>query len=267
MASGTASAVLAALKTKAAAAVLAGTVVVGGGATAVAVTTGAIQLPGHSTVSAQDGTKDQSDDRKQACAKNGDATQLAGDYKSMFGGDQTAARDAICQIFVDNGEHAVGFGKIRQALNLAAWIESKGGSTACLTAAPTNGNSSSDHGQPTGTPGSSDDHGKPTSTPGSSGDHGKPADPGKPTSTPGQQSSGEQSALTIPSASAATTKSVLKAIFNAEKAGTSIAKQARACNAPHSVSDAGSDSTDQGKSGSATPEATEAETSTPEAHS
>lgn len=265
MASGTvASTVLAALKTKAAAAVLAGAVVVGGGATAVAVTTGAVHLPGHSTTTTttqQDGKSDQStqDGRAQACADNGDAKKLAGDYKAMFGGDETAARNAICQIFIDKGSHAVGFGEIRQALDLAAWIESKGGSTACLTATPTNGNSAD-----AGTPAATGDHGKPTSTPGNSGDHGKPTDPGKPTSTPGQEPTGEKAQLSIPSASAATTQSVLKAIFDAEKAGTPIEKQARACDAPHASSDSatntGTGSGQQG-AGDGTPQ------STPEAHS
>ena len=255
MASGTAAAVLAALKTKAAAAVLASAVVVGGGATAVAAATGAIQLPGHSTTTTQHDTSDQSaqDGRTKACADNGDAKKLASDYKAMFGGDEAAAKSAICQIYVDKGEQAVGFGKIRQALNLAAWIESKGGSTACLTATPTNGNSAGDHGQPTGTPGSAGDHGQPTGTPGNAGDHAKPtgtpgsaADHAKPTSTPGSASD-NKTELTIPSASASTTQSILKAIFDTEKAGTPIAQQASACDAPHGT-DAGADATPQAHS-------------------
>lgn len=256
MASGTAAAVLAALKTKAAAAVLASAVVVGGGATAVAAATGAVHLPGQTTTTHHD-TSDQSaqDGRTKACADNGEAKQLAADYKAMFGGSESAAKSAICQIYVDKGEQAVGFGKIRQALNLAAWIESKGGSTACLTATPANGNSAGDHGQPTGTPGSTGDHGQPTGTPGAGGDHGKPtstpgsaADHAKPTSTPGAAGD-SKTELTIPSASASTTQSILKAIFDTEKAGTPIAQQASACDAPHGT-DAGTDATPQ-----ATPEA------------
>jgi hypothetical protein len=247
MATGPASAILAALKTKAAAAVIAGAVVVGGGATAVAVTTGAVHLPGQTTTAAQQGdqhsgdTKDGSDARAQACATNGDAQKLAATYKAMFGGSAKDAQVAICQVFVNaNGGHAVGLGDIRQALDLAAWIESKGGATACLTSSPAHGDSSDTSGS-TGGNGSSA---------GNAGDHGKSGDHGSGNNgSGGSTDSHGQATLTIPSASTATTEAVLKAIFAAEQSGRPIAQMAQACGAPHGVGDGGSDGSGTGSQG------------------
>jgi len=244
MATGPTSAILAALKTKAAAAVIAGAVVVGGGATAVAVTTGAVHLPGQTTTTAQQNgqhtgdTKDGGDARAQACATNGDAQKLADTYKAMFGGSAKDAQDAICQVFVNaNGGHAVGLGEIRQALDLAAWIESKGGATTCLTSDPVHGDSS----------GASNGTGS-----GDSGDHGKSGDHGSSSGANGSSgaNTGGQATLTIPSASTATTESVLKAIFAAEKPDRPIALMVQACGAPRGVGDASTDGSGSQGSGS-----------------
>ena len=157
MASGTAvSTVLATLKGHAVAVAVVGAVVVGTGAAAAAVATGHAQLPGQTTAPHGKQSQDQATDRAKACADNGDAKRLAGTYAPMFDHSAQKAQDAICAIFVNKeGSHAIGFGEIRQALNIAATIESsKQGATDCLTA---------------------------TSAPGKSGSAGKPADPGKPT--------------------------------------------------------------------------------------
>src|SRR5262249_17359887 len=160
-----------------------------------------IHLPGQGN--AQHDTHDQDNsqdnDRAKACADNGDAKRLAATYASMFDHSAQKAQDSICAIFVNkDGGNAIGFGEIRQALDIAATLASKGGGKACRTAAPDHGNS---------------------------GNAGKPSDPGQP-ATPGNsgnESSNQSSTPTIPSASADDTNALLKAILDAREHGTSLA--------------------------------------------
>src|SRR5262249_42648221 len=225
-ASGVLRTALAAVKAHAAAATVAGVVVITGGIAAGAVATGAIHLPGQSN--AQHNNHDENSDRAKACADNGEAKRLAATYASMFDNSGQKAQDAICAIFVNkDGGHAIGLGEIRQALDIAATIESKGGSTACLTAAPVHG---------------------------TSGDTGKPSDPGNPTNTghSGSASTGSDNqsfTLTIPSGSTDDTNSLLKSILDARDHGTPLAQLAKSCAVPHGA--------EGGDTGSGKPQGTE----------
>src|SRR5262252_3241863 len=125
---------LAAVRAHAAAATVVGVVLVTGGTAAAAMAINAIHHPGQSTAQhdQQHQRDDQDNDRAKACADNGDAKHLAATYAPMFDSSAQKAQDAICAIFVNkDGGHAIGFGEIRQALDIAATIESNGGSTAC----------------------------------------------------------------------------------------------------------------------------------------
>src|SRR5262249_41677900 len=103
------------------------------------------------------------------CGENGDATRLGSIYVLCLTTAHTS-EDTIHTTFVNqDGSHAVGQGKLRQALDIAATIEaskrgaSKRGATDCLTTIAAPGNSSY--------------AGTPT-------DLGKAADPVKPTGMP-----------------------------------------------------------------------------------
>lgn len=150
---------LTAVKANAAAVAVAGAVVVGGGAAAVAVTTGAVHLPGQRTEATHtpDATAGAAA-RLQACANNGDASRLADVYAPMFGGSKATATTDICKLFAGT-THAYGFGEVQQMLDIAATIEHNGGSAACLstplaTATP---GKPGDAGQPSFTAPSSDE--------------------------------------------------------------------------------------------------------------
>jgi malic enzyme len=129
MASGTGlAALLSAVKANAVAVAVAGTVVVGGGAAALAVTTGAVQLPGQASATHTpdtDGTSDSAAARQNACmTQNGEASTLAQDYAAkLFGKDQAAAQKEICTLFVGTDGRAFGFGEVRQMLDLAVAVE------------------------------------------------------------------------------------------------------------------------------------------------
>jgi hypothetical protein len=192
---------LAALKGHAAAVAVVGTLVVGGSAAAVAVTTGAVHLPGSSTTQGSHGksTETATNNTAAACANNGDAQRLADLFAPMFD-SADSAKQSICTLFVGSDGHTVGFGEVQQALEITAAIEVNGGATDCLT-------SPAAHGQ--GTPTT---HGKPAGTP-----------------TPQGGSSG----FSVPTSTTATTMSIVKQIFAAEQHGTPLALLAQACGASH----------------------------------
>lgn len=129
MASGTGlAALLSTIKANAVAVAVAGTVVVGGGAAAVAVTTGAVHLPNQASATHTPDSTDTADSaaaRQAACTThNGDATRLAQDYApKLFGSDNAAAQKEICTLFVGTNGRAFGFGEVRQMLDIAAAVE------------------------------------------------------------------------------------------------------------------------------------------------
>lgn len=203
------SAALAALKAHAAAATIAATMVVGGGAAAVAVTTGAVHIPGtHTTHVDASGTPGASGAaaRAQACADhNGDAQRLASVYGPMFAGTTSAQKD-ICALFANSaGGHAFGLGQVEQVLDIAAAIERAGGSTACLT------------------------------TPLAPASHGKPSNAGKPS-------------FTAPTSSEAATMGIISTIMSDVKAGTPLARLAKNCDVSPRPGAAGAGA-DNGQSG------------------
>jgi|SRR5690348_1556494 len=208
--SGVGATVLTALKAHLAAVAIGATVVVGGGAAA-AVATGAIHSPSQASTTHADKTPGAQATnaaaqgktaRANACANNGDAKQLASVYANMFqsGGsgtsaEQTALHD-ICTLFAVTDGHAVGFGEIRQALDIAAAIETHTATNAsasnCLTAGRTDS-------KPEGTPGAS------------------------------QSASAGQPSFTAPTADEATTTGLVKSIFDKVSHGMPLADLARAC--------------------------------------
>jgi len=222
MASGTGLATaLAALKGHAAAVAVVGTLIVGGGAAAVGVTTGAVHIPGTNSSTQHGNDSGGTSARQAACANNGDAQRLAATFAPMFGGDKAAAQTNICVLFVGTDGHAVGLGEIQQALEITAAIETNGGSTACLSGSSTSDHGSQNGGQPSFTAPTSStattmglvkqvfaavQHGTAlgklaqdcgatpvTGSPGSgSGDHGQPTGTpgGKPTGTSGARPTG-----------------------------------------------------------------------------
>jgi hypothetical protein len=218
---------LAAIKGHAAAAAVIGTLVVGGGAATVAVTTGAVEVPGISTH--HTGDDNQATPRAQACTTNGDAARLAAIYAPMFGGSTTGAQQAICKLFTGSGGHAYGLGEVQQILETTAAIE-RNGNTSCLTA-------SSAHGQPTQT--------------------GKPADPGH-SGSAGTPAAGQPSA-TIPSSSTKDTTGIIDQVTGAAQHGTPLAQLAHDCGAtpttgnPSGGTDHGQPTTTPGAKPSETP--------------
>jgi len=218
---------LAAIKGHAAAAAVIGTLVVGGGAATVAVTTGAVHVPG--IASHDTGPDNQSTPHAQACANNGDATRLAAIYAPMFGGSTTDARQAICTLFSGSGGHAYGLGEVQLILETTAAIE-RNGNASCLTAP-------SAHGTPTQT-------GRPA-TPGNSGHAGTP------TAGP--------SSATIPSSGTANTAGIIGQVTAAAQNGTPLAQLAHDCGAtpttgnPTGGTDQGQPTTTPGARPSETP--------------
>ncbi len=214
---------LAAIKAHAAAAAVIGTLVVGGGAATVAVTTGAVQVPGMSTHSTHQQGSDQGSDaeatpRAQACATNGDAARLAAIYAPMFGGSKSAAQDSICTLFAGSGGHRTfGLGEVQLILETTAAIERKGNATACLSA--------------------SDAHGQSTET-------GKPANPGN-SGSAGTPAAGQPSAP-IPSSSATNTSKIIGEVIAAEEHGTPLAQLAKNCDATQTTGNPGG-GTDHGQ--------------------
>jgi hypothetical protein len=212
--SGVGAAVLTALKAHLAAVAIGATVVVGGGAAAAAVATGAIHPPAQASTTHSDKTPGTQAThvatqgetaRANACANNGDAKRLASVYATMFqsgssgtSAEQTALHD-ICVIFAGTDGHAVGFGEIRQALDIAAAIETRTATDAsasnCLTAGRTDG-------KPEGTPGAS------------------------------QSASAGQPSFTAPTADEATTTGLIKSIFDKVSHGTPLEQLASACDVP-----------------------------------
>lgn len=227
--------VLTALKAHLAAVAIGATVVVGGGAAAAAVATGAIHSPAQASSTAHaDKTPDAQAThgaqgetaRANACANNDDAKHMASVYANMFrpasgsgkSAEQTAQAD-ICAFFAGSDGHAVGFGEIRQALDIAAAIEmnmaSKHSDTAtasaCLAADPATGNSA---------------------------DAGNSATSGQPS-------------FTAPTADEATTLGILKSVFDKMSHGTPLAQLARACGVPAAPGTAGSGGSSSGDNGGA----------------
>jgi len=211
--SGVGATVLTALKAHLAAVAIGATVVVGGGAAAAAVATGAIHPPAQASTTHSDKTPGTQAThaaqgetaRANACADNGDAKRMASVYANMFqsGGsgtsaEQTALHD-ICAIFVGTDGHAVGFGEIRQALDITAAIETRTATNAnasnCLTTGRTDG-------KPEGTPGAS------------------------------QSASAGQPTFTAPTADEATTTGLIKSIFDKVSHGTPLERLASACDVP-----------------------------------
>jgi hypothetical protein len=199
---------LAAIKGHAVAVAVVGTLVVGGSAATVAVTTGAVHLPG--TPTNQQGshgkaTETTTNNTAAACANSGDAQRLAGLFAPMFD-SADSAKQSICTLFVGNDGHAVGFGEVRQALEITAVIEANGGASDCLT-------NPAAHGQ-----------GTPTT-------HGKP----EATTTPHGGSSG----FSAPTSTTATTMSIVQQVLSAEQHGTPLALLAQACGAAQAVGNPG----------------------------
>ena len=93
---------LAALKGHAVTVAVVGTLVVGGGATAAAVATGTVHVPGLNAPQDNGGTTA----RAAACANNGDAQRLATIFAPMFD-TKASAQDAICTLFVGADGHRV----------------------------------------------------------------------------------------------------------------------------------------------------------------
>jgi hypothetical protein len=193
---------LAALKGHAVAVAVVGTLVVGGGATAAAVATGAVHVPGATTQ--QHSQNENANEnggttaRAAACPNNGDAQRLAGIFAPMFDGKAANAQEQICTLFVGANGHARGFGEIQQALEIAAAIEHNGGDEACLTSATT---------------------------------HGTPTTKGKPP-TAGTPAAG-QSTFTAPSATTSDTMKVVTKVLDAADHGTPLAELAQRCGATH----------------------------------
>ena len=196
---------LAALKAHAAAVAVIGTLVVGGGAAAVA--TGAVTLPGasaqHQTTHndathTASSTEAATGNTAAACAASGDTQRLVAAFAPMFD-SKASAQQSICSLFVGSDGHTLGFGQIQQALEITAAIESNGGSTACLTGPAT-------HGQ------------------------GTPTDKGKPTGTPGSNNNGQPS-FSAPTATTATTMSLVKRVLDTAQSGTPLAQLAQSCGA------------------------------------
>ena len=187
---------LAALKGHAVAVAVVGTLVVGGGATAAAVATGAVHVPGVTTQQSQNENGGNTA-RAAACAHNGDAQRLAGIFAPMFDGDTAKAQEQICTLFVGSDGHARGFGEVQQALEITAAIERKG-DDACLTDAAT---------------------------------HGTPTTKGKPP-TAGTPAAGQQT-FTAPSATKGDTMAIVAKVFAAVQSGTPLGKLAQQCDATH----------------------------------
>jgi hypothetical protein len=193
---------LAALKGHAVAVAVVGALVVGGGATAAAVATGNVHVPG---VTTQQHSQNESANenggttaRTAACADNGDAQRLAGIFAPMFGNSKDNAQKEICTLFVGTDGHARGFGEIQQALEVTAAIERSGDKGACLTEDTT---------------------------------HGTPTTKGKPP-TAGTPAAG-QPTFTAPSATTSATLAIVTKILDAANHGTPLAELAQRCSATH----------------------------------
>lgn len=195
---------LAAVKAHAVAVTVIGALVVGGGGAAAAVATGMVHVPGIS--GQQTGSGNQTAQRAQACANNGDASRLAAIYAPMFGGSTTDAQAEICKLFSGSGGHTYGLGEVQLILETTAAIERSGGSSTCLTTAPT-------HGQPTET--------------------GKPANPGN-SGSAGTPAAGQPNA-SIPSANATDTETIIGKVIAADGHGTPLAQLARNCGATPTI--------------------------------
>src|SRR5262245_48452882 len=90
---------LAALKAHAVAVAVVGTLVGGGGATAAAVATGAVHVPGVNAPQQSQNENGGTTARAAACANNGDAQRLADIFAPMFDGDAAKAQEQICTLF------------------------------------------------------------------------------------------------------------------------------------------------------------------------
>lgn len=201
---------LAALKGHAVAVAVVGTLVVGGGAAAVAVTTGTVQLPGATTQHGAHGkaTETVTGHTSAACANSGDAQRLANLFGPMFD-SADSAKQSICTLFVGSDGHAVGFGEVQQSLEITAAIEANDGATDCLTG-----------------PGA---HGQ-----------GTPTTHGRPTGTPGLQ--GGQPSFSVPTSTTATTMDIVSQVLAAEHHGTPLALLAQSCGAAQAMGNPGSSS-------------------------
>jgi len=191
---------LAALKGHAVAVAVVGTLVVGGGATAAAVATGTVHVPG---VNAPQQDNGGTTARAAACASNGDAQRLATIFAPMFAGDAAKAQEQICTLFVGADGHAVGFGEIQQALEITAAIEHNGGDDACLTGGATT--------------------------------HGTPTTKGKPP-TAGTPAAGQQT-FSAPSATTSETMTIVDKVFDAAQQGIPLGQLAKQCDAIHVTSE------------------------------
>jgi hypothetical protein len=194
---------LAALKGHAVAVAVVGTLVVGGGATAAAVATGTVHVPGVNAPQQSQNENGGTTARAAACANNGDAQRLAGIFAPMFDGKTANAQEQICTLFVGSDGHARGFGEIQQALEITAAIEHNG-DDACLTGGAT--------------------HGTPTA-------HGTPTTKGKPP-TAGTPAAG-QPTFTAPPASSSATMAIITKVLDAADHGTPLAELAKLCGASH----------------------------------
>jgi hypothetical protein len=208
---------LAALKGHAVAVAVVGTLVVGGGATAAAVATGTVHVPGVNTHQQENGGTTA---RAAACVNNGDAQRLAGIFAPMFDGDKAIAQENICTLFVGANGHARGFGEIQQALEITAAIEHSG-DDACLTGGTT--------------------HGTPTT-------HSTPTTKGKPP-TAGTPAAGQQT-FTAPSATTSDTMAIVNKVLDTTEQGTPLGKLAQQCGATYVTGSGGDQGQPQG-----TPEA------------
>jgi pilus assembly protein FimV len=230
---------LAAIKAHGVAVTILGALVVGGGGAAAAVATGAVHVPGIS--GQQTGSGNQTTQRVQACADNGDVARLAAIYAPMFGGSTADAQTEMCTLFSGSGGHAYGLGQVQQILEITAAIERSGGATGCLT-------TSAVHGQPTET--------------------GKPSDPGKPTNPGNSGSAGSagtpaagQPNTAIPSAATTDTNTIIGNVIASDAHGTPLAQLARNCGAtpttgnPDGGVDTGGPTTTPGAKPSETPDA------------
>jgi hypothetical protein len=193
---------LAALKAHGVAVAVVGTLLVGGGATAAAVATGTVHVPGVNTQqhSQNDNEGGGTTARTAACANNGDAQRLAALFAPMFDGKTANAQTSICTLFVGSDGHARGFGEIQQALEITAAIEQNGGDEACLT---------------------------------SGASHGTPTTKGKPP-TAGTPAAG-QPTFTAPSSSTSATMTIVAKVFAAAQQGTPLGKLAQQCGASHAT--------------------------------
>lgn len=198
---------LAVVKGHAVALAVVGTLVLGGGAAAVAVTTGAVHVPGGTTQQVVHGTATgtSSSSTLAACTKSGDAQRLADLFAPMFD-SKDSAKQSICTLFVGSDGHAVGFGEVQQVLEITAAIELNGGAADCLTTAGT-------HGQ------------------------GTPTTKGKPAVTP-FAGTGTPS-FTAPTSTTAVTMDTVKQVFAAAKQGTPLAQLALNCGASHATGNPG----------------------------